>query len=347
MLARWAPVVGVFLLAPVSAEYLDGYDQTTGDPRALIAGLLFFAPLYGGAALLVRETARRLGAGWPGIVLLAAAFGVIQAGLADQSLFSTDYRDIEYWREMIGPTYIPALGISGYTMVNFVGGHVIWSVCVPVALVESMVPVRRSSPWLGRGGLGTVAALYVGATTLITWGHLETEGLVLSRGQLVGTMAMITALVTAAVVAGRSRRSITSRTDAWVPRTVVVGAGALGLTLAHLWAFDWTSVLVSLGILAGTAVSVMWWSCSARWTGLHVVALAGGALLGAAVAGFLTVPIGEVSDVAKYAHNIVMMLSALAVVTVAAVSAARHDRRPKQPDSADESRARANEGGRV
>ena len=39
-------------------------------------------------ALLIREVARRRGLGWPGILLLAAAFGVVQAGLVDQSMFS-------------------------------------------------------------------------------------------------------------------------------------------------------------------------------------------------------------------------------------------------------------------
>jgi hypothetical protein len=57
--------------------------------------------LYGAAALLIRELARRFGVDWPGIVDLAAAFGIVQAGVVDQSLFSESYRQIEYWNDLV------------------------------------------------------------------------------------------------------------------------------------------------------------------------------------------------------------------------------------------------------
>jgi hypothetical protein len=78
-------------VAPVCAEHLIGYDDTIGDPAALVFGLVVFAPLYGAPALAIRELARRTGGGWPAILLLAAAIGVVQAGLIDQSLFSPDW----------------------------------------------------------------------------------------------------------------------------------------------------------------------------------------------------------------------------------------------------------------
>jgi hypothetical protein len=106
----WPSALGLFVLAPVCAEYLWGYDTSTGDRVALVGGLVFLAPLYGAPALLIRETARRLGLGWPGILLLAAAFGIVQAGIVDQSLFSTNYRDISYWKEITLPTHIGPLG---------------------------------------------------------------------------------------------------------------------------------------------------------------------------------------------------------------------------------------------
>jgi hypothetical protein len=50
-----------------------------------------FIPLYGGGAVLIREVVRRRGGGWPAIVVLAAAFGVVEEGLATQSLFNPDH----------------------------------------------------------------------------------------------------------------------------------------------------------------------------------------------------------------------------------------------------------------
>ena len=49
------------------------------------------APLYGGGALLVRETALRLGAGWPGIFLLGLAYGIVEEAYVDMSLFNPNF----------------------------------------------------------------------------------------------------------------------------------------------------------------------------------------------------------------------------------------------------------------
>lgn len=40
--------------------------------------LPLFAPLYGAGALLIRETVRRTGRGRPAIVLLAAAYALVE-----------------------------------------------------------------------------------------------------------------------------------------------------------------------------------------------------------------------------------------------------------------------------
>src|SRR5690348_15573402 len=80
---RVAPALGLFLLAPLVGEYLLGNVAIS----QLIA-LAFLAPLYGGGALLIREVARRTGRGWPMMVLLALAYGLLEAGMLDQSLFN-------------------------------------------------------------------------------------------------------------------------------------------------------------------------------------------------------------------------------------------------------------------
>jgi hypothetical protein len=84
--SRMAPVLLLLLVAPLVAEFLLG-DVTL----ALLGALVVFIPLYGGGALLIREVVRRRGGGWPAIVVLAAAFGVVEEGLATQSLFNPNY----------------------------------------------------------------------------------------------------------------------------------------------------------------------------------------------------------------------------------------------------------------
>ena len=82
MLRRSAPVITLFLLAPLIAEYLLG-----SLPMAMIVILPIMAAMYGSGALLVREIARRKGGGWPMIAVLGLAYGVIEEGLITQWSF--------------------------------------------------------------------------------------------------------------------------------------------------------------------------------------------------------------------------------------------------------------------
>ena len=80
---RWLPPVTLFLLAPIVAELLAGTM-----PVWQVGNLLFLLPLYGSGALLIRELVRRRGRGWTSILLLGAAFGIVEEGIASHALFS-------------------------------------------------------------------------------------------------------------------------------------------------------------------------------------------------------------------------------------------------------------------
>jgi hypothetical protein len=79
--------------------------------------MLVLAPLYGGGALLVRETAVRLGAGWPGIFLLGLAYGIVEEAYVDMSLFNPNFLGLR----LLDYGYVPALGIGAWWTV-FVSG---------------------------------------------------------------------------------------------------------------------------------------------------------------------------------------------------------------------------------
>jgi len=80
--------VGVVLLAPVFAELIQAYLGDLGGVFGLLFFVVFLAPLYGGAVLLIREVTVRTGRGWPSRLLLATAFGVAMPTLVDVSLWS-------------------------------------------------------------------------------------------------------------------------------------------------------------------------------------------------------------------------------------------------------------------
>ncbi|GAA0375312.1 hypothetical protein GCM10009530_27300 [Microbispora corallina] len=160
---RLLPALALFLLAPLVAEFL------LGDfPITYLAALVLLAPMYGGGALLIREVVRRTGRGWPSIVLLALAYGVVEEGLVTQSLFDPDYAGAH----LLDRGFVPGLGIALPWTLFVLGLHTVWSISVPVALVEELAGERRTQPWLRRTGLAVTAALLVAGaavTTLFTY----------------------------------------------------------------------------------------------------------------------------------------------------------------------------------
>lgn len=365
--ARLAPALGVVLLAPVTAEYLYGYDDSTGDVGELLGGLFLFAPLYGGAALLIREVARRAGRGWPTILLLGLAFGVLEAGLIDQSMFNPSYRDISYWHDMFGPTHMRGVGFNPNMALVFAAGHAIWSVAAPIALVETLVPARREAPWLRSFGLAVTAALFLLAAAAVLAWHLDTEAFRPSAGQAAGAALGTVALGLTAFAVGRrhparpvaavegrgvagggggdagagERLGVGRLGDGRAPAPWAVGATvllALGLatlvellheraglplgwwpeTTAGSWyTVGWDGFALNVAVLATLAALLVRWSARPGWTPSHRLAAVGGALLANVLTAFLTEPIGDVSDTAKYAHNTVALAFVSALLWLA------------------------------
>ena len=315
MRTRWLPVLALAVLAPVCAEYLWGYDDSTGHPGTLVGNLIVFVPLYGCPALLIREVARRRGLGWPGIVLLAAAFGVIEAGLVDQSMFSRDYRDIPYWHDIADPTYVAPIGLSIFLAVTFVSNHVIASIAGPIALVEALAGKRGLEPWLGRPMIVVTTLLYLGASALVLGDHLVNESDHASAGQLVGAGVVAVLLIVGALLMGR--RTPTQRAGAapspWLVAAVafVVGLGSQLLPPSPLG----TDAL--LLVYAAAAAAIWWLSGRPGWGPAHAAAITVGALSAFAVIAFRTDPIGHVTDAEKLGHNVGLLVLVILVGVLA------------------------------
>ena len=302
---RIAPVLALFFFAPISAEYLIGYDDLIGRPLELVFGLLIFGPLYGAPAVLIREAARRTGRGRRTILLLSFAAGLVQAGLIDQSLFNPSYRDIPYWDELLLPTYLPGLGFSAYMLIGFVGGHMIQSFAAPIAIIESLAPRRAPEPWLGRPGLLVMALLYVAAAGFVLEDQAQTEGFVASVGQLVGSALVVIALVVLAFRLPRGRPAPSGAP----PRPLVVAAVAItALAVGGLVPPTWPGVAVTALALIGLGVLVWRWSGRIGWSGAHVLAVGAAPVVVNASMAFLIEPLGSPSPTIKYAVNAVLAL---------------------------------------
>ncbi|WP_193106044.1 hypothetical protein [Brachybacterium sp. FME24] len=334
-LSRMAQILGLLALCGIGAELLSAYSDSTGNPGAIAFALVFFAALYGAPALLARDLARRLGWGWPSLLAMCAALGVVQACLIDQSLFSADYGGYAGWKESREPTLIAALGISGDNAYSFLVGHMIFSFAAPVALAEAWAPARVRTPWLGR--LGTILAglAYLAAAALIAGDPESRSG---SMPQLLGATGVVLALLLLAVVTGRYRAQV--RADDAAGRTAppivaVIAAGLVAGLIPDFMPPTWPGVVGAATVTSVLGIAMLLASRRWTWTPRHAAAVGLGLLLERGLLAFTYYPLlGEVGAGAKYAHNAVMLLAVLLAGGLALVP---RDRRASRPGAGGES----------
>lgn len=333
---RLGPVFGLFLLAPFVGEFLLG-NLTVGE---LGLGMVL-APMYGCGAVLVRELGRRSGGGWPTIALLAVAYALIEEGPVDQLLWNDSYAGHNY---LAGDSYLPALGMSVELTQNIVALHAVWSICVPIAIVETFVPDRRTRPWLGRTGLAVVAVLYVLGAFLVFLGNYSEEHFIASPAQLVGITVVIVALV-ALAFGLRSRRL--PRVAGRAPSPWSVGAFALAATGIY-WGpavlvtadwYEWIGVAMWFFVATLGIGLVSRWSRQEGWDQRHGFALAAGATLTYVWTAFPLRPESGGSLTTDLVSNTVFGAAAIAILVLAARVTVRPapkatSQRPTSGDSA-------------
>jgi hypothetical protein len=112
------------------------------------------AALYGSGAILARELTVRWHKGWPTLLTLGAAYGIVEEGLMVKSFFDPAWPDLG------------SLGSCGrWGGVNWVWSvdltlfHMVFSIAIPVLLVTLMFPERPAQPWVDRRWLVGLASL--------------------------------------------------------------------------------------------------------------------------------------------------------------------------------------------
>lgn len=150
----FSPALVLFLLAPTIGELLSG----SAPPAEFFApvGFILLAVLYGGGAILARELMHRWRKGWPTLLLLGAAYGIIEEGLMVKSFFDPHWMDLDvlaFYGRWDGVNWIWSLLLTVY--------HAVFSIAIPILLVSLMFPERRGQPWVSRRGFQVLSALFV------------------------------------------------------------------------------------------------------------------------------------------------------------------------------------------
>ncbi|RII08653.1 hypothetical protein DSC45_32935 [Streptomyces sp. YIM 130001] len=247
--------------------------------------------MYGAGVLLVRETVVRVGAGWPGLVVLAVAYQLAEDGLGLQALTSQDMYGAADWG-------LRAFGANWTYWESQIGVHVVLSVLLPVMLADLIFPALRGKAYLRTGGLALTGVLaLVGVFGLrVVISATEDPGYRTPWGWTVVYVVGIALLVwTALRVLPRLRLREEVRHDRRAPRPGAVGFVSMYLTMAFLTTLlplglgedllfgDAMSPQFRLVAAAMTAIPFGWlvlrWRSAGNWSTSHRLWLAGGILV--------------------------------------------------------------------
>jgi hypothetical protein len=155
-----APIVLV-VLAVTIPELLTGSTPVTSllNPIA-VAGLLGF---YGAGVLVIREASIFYRRGWTMVLLLGLAYGVAEEGIATKTMIDPASGAAGF----LG-IYGHAFGINWVFAVVIALFHALYSIALPILLVELLYPATKGRRFLTNQGAGWALGL-LGLS--VTWGY--------------------------------------------------------------------------------------------------------------------------------------------------------------------------------
>jgi hypothetical protein len=295
--SRWdriAPALALLLLAPLVAEVLPGATRFSA---------IFVLPIeicvWGGAALLIRETVRRKRLGWRNMLLLALALAVAEECLIQQTSLAPLVIQLK------GQTYARALGVNYVYLLWALVYESVFVVFVPISLTELIFERRRRDLWLGRVATVFVVIFFAlgGFLAWFSWTQIARPNVfhVPAYNPPVSFVAVAVAVVACLVfcsVGPPARRLARPSRPLTPPRPWSIGMAA------SLWAMLWYALVllafgiapqfppglaVGAGIALATAVLCLLprWTAHRDWCDMHQFATIFGAMLGSMLVSFV------------------------------------------------------------
>ncbi len=142
----------------ITAEFLTGSTPLPSLLDPLTLPLLL--GLYGLGAILVRELAAAWRKGWPTIMVLGAAYGVIEEALDVKSWFNPSWPALGRLA-----TYGRFLGVNTVWAVELTVFHAVFSITIPIVLTRLLFPGEDGTRWFRTRTLVAIAVIFVGVVT--------------------------------------------------------------------------------------------------------------------------------------------------------------------------------------
>jgi hypothetical protein len=310
----------LIVLTPLIAELALG-----STPVRMAWLVILWVPIYGAGVLLIRELVVRVGGGWPSILLLAAAYELVEDGIGLQALTSPHLYDAAEWGLRVFGFNAP------YWEANLIY-HAIFTVAIPIALTNLLFPTHRGRPYLGRLGTaaaGVVAVLGVGVLR-VSVPVSEDPGYQAPLPFVLGCVVAVVALGVIALTVVPRLRPIPNPLR--VPsRAWLFGGAGLGVLAFFVLTFPMFGsrqpafthgliVLVPMVAAAGLAAAgyaiLRRMNASTTWTERHTLAVIAGALIAHSIGGLVVM-----------AHTTVDRVGLLAIIAITGLATWLLDRR--------------------
>jgi hypothetical protein len=238
---RRNPVLCLVIMAPM-VEYLSGSTRVNYlvlDPAVFLILLAQNLGFYGAGVLLIREARIRWKLRWASVFLLGAAYGILEEGVMLKTMFEPSLPGALSW-------YGRWLGVNWAFVSGVVLVHILFSICLPILLLDLALPETRGVSLLSRKGIlavGVIWAIDFAVTTLVVGRYWP--GYVI----YFGAVLVILVLVAVALTLPRWMRPIETS-----PAPSPAAGLAIGIAIL-LSQLLWDDVTVGIGRYATFAVA--------------------------------------------------------------------------------------------
>jgi hypothetical protein len=240
-----------------------------------------------------------------------AGLGIVEEGLVFRSIFDP----VLFGASAFGGR---ALGVNWVWACWVIGYHLVWSVVIPIAFIETIF--RSREPWLRLPGVVLCAVLYSAGAAALS--HYVRQNLSPSF-QLSDSQLLWSAIASAMLVFGAlflplpvRRQSCPSVPPLWICAVTALMASLLWFALLRLPAALRTvpyflfPLGIALGVAAVAALAIVRWPQSANWSGQHVLTLVFSGMVTSMAWGYFVTTVHNAVD--HFAQGC-MSLTAIAV----------------------------------
>ena len=154
---RVHPILCLLLLSPGIPEYISGSSALNTiflNPVLFLFQIVANLGLYGPGVLLIREAMVRWRKGWATVLLLGAAYGILEEGIALSTLFDPKASPVG----TLG-TYGHWLGVNWVWLAGIIPVHMIFSISLPILLLGMALPETKGRSLLSSRGVTTALVI--------------------------------------------------------------------------------------------------------------------------------------------------------------------------------------------